>query len=182
MHPIMILGFLGLGGIAIYEYLKSKAAASTPQPPPAYASPQLGWTYQGPIPPTVAPTADSATVNITLTPGAVSQAFPAGSNVTWNLPAGATWYPNVSPPDVGTPTSLGGTVDSSATSYSLNGINGAGTISFNWTDSSGTQQQALFTATTPSGVPTSVPPSGVTAGFHTGGPYTMPAIHLPRRR
>lgn len=158
MWPV-ILAVGAVGAAAVYEEwpkLKSKLSGaggfSKPpivngyQAPPVPAGTPPSWSYQGPPVPPAQPPAGKpapAPIQIVLAPGIAKSTPPKGATMTFSLPPGGYWDPNDA---VLCPTSIGGDLSGNVGSDPcvLTGVQGAGTIQFNWFNSSGQAQQTLF--------------------------------------
>lgn len=143
-----ILGLV-VGGAAVAGLtyaMTSSASTPTPTPTPGGALPGV-TTGQ----------------TVTLSPGAASYAFPLGTQVTVQLPPGATWINN-------------GSGAATGNAFVAFVYQGPGTVNYQWTDSSGTAQTTALTMTTTGAAAT---PSGAANASYTLPPGTSGQATVP---
>lgn len=145
-----IVGGIAIGTtVALWEKFSKKKYSPPPPGPGGYKAPPAppnippSWVYQGPPIPPSTPTA--VVKQITLKPGDMFETEAKGSTIYFNLPTGAKWLLNQG---AMVPTSIGGNLNGGMNADNkpavLDSIDGAGTILFNWIDSSGKQQRTLY--------------------------------------
>ena len=154
MWPVLVA--VGLGAVAVYEeWPKVKGFVSGFSKPPVVdgyhappGPPEMppSWSYQGPMVPAAKPVVAAgalppAPIQVKLAAGIAHATPKKGSTLVFTLPVGAAW--DAGDPAL-VPTSIGGDLaNQTASSVSLVGVDGAGTIQFNWT-AGGKKAQALF--------------------------------------